>query len=57
MISIVSAIAAIVISVLLTVIISTAIAGKAVNMALERITALEESFVNRVKEIIERKLQ
>ena len=57
MVYIVSAIAAIVISVLLTVIISTAIAGKAVNMALERIMALEESFVDRVKEIIERKLQ
>lgn len=54
MISIISAVAAIVISALLTVVISTVIAGKAVKATLEQIVEAEDAFMERLKNTIDK---
>lgn len=54
MMSIISAVAAIVISALLTVVISTVIAGKAVKATLEQIMEAEDAFMERLKNTIDK---
>lgn len=54
MISIISAVTAIVISALLTIVISTVIAGKAVKATLEQIMEAEDAFMERLKNIIDK---
>ena len=57
MISIISAVAAIVVSALLTIVISTVIAGKAVKSTLEQIVEAEDVFMERLKNTIDKEFK